>query len=186
MGVFATKDFAPTDDIVDFSYQKISNQELRKRYDYRNDKGECVHNVAPYGLNLKQRGISRLGDAACTRNVASMVNDGHHPDPKHAKASNVAFHLYRSRPPTLWLRATKNIKKGEELYVDYGKKAYWSNRKEILEGHLQKRVRVSHNVPRQRNDVIVMWVDGASRGCNRGRGRAGSTGRGGTRSRGRK
>jgi hypothetical protein len=158
-GVFATKDFAKDELIVDFSYQEISDAQLRKRYDYKNVQGQNVQGVAPYGLNLKLGGKS--GDAACTRNIASFVNDGYNPNPRLAKSANVEFFLYM-RPRELWLRATQNIKKGDELYVNYGKE-YWSNINEIIKGHQQKRVRVSPGVSNNRENVI-MWVDAANRG----------------------
>ena len=67
------------------------------------------NNTAPYGI--EKRG-SRFEDGALSRGIGTLVN--HKPEGR----DNVAL---KDRHHTIWIKALKNIKNGQELYADYGK-----------------------------------------------------------------
>ena len=82
---------------------------------------EFEANPSPYGLVVKK---NRLIDAASTQTglarYANSCKKGN-----NCKGNNSRFSIsHRTNPPTVWLKATKNIKAGDEIFVPYGSK-YW-------------------------------------------------------------
>ena len=82
---------------------------------------EFEANPSPFGLEVKK---NTLIDARSTQSgLTRYANSCRKGD--NCKGNNSKFSIsHRTNPPTVWLKATKNIKAGEEIYVPYGK-AYW-------------------------------------------------------------
>ena len=82
---------------------------------------EFEANPSPYGLEVKK---NRLIDARSTQTgLARYANSCRKGD--KCKGNNSKFSIsHRTNPPTVWLKATKNIKAGDEVFVPYGKR-YW-------------------------------------------------------------
>lgn len=85
-----------------YSGQRISRQELDRRYD---------DFTAPYGLC--GHGNKNCEDAACERGLGSLANGT-----LDYRQANIE---YRVRKGKLCLIATKNIMNGHELLADYGR-----------------------------------------------------------------
>ena len=87
------------DKIVPYHGEILSKAQLDARY----------HNeTAPYGIYISK---NRFEDGALERGVGTLVNH------KPKAQSNAEFIVSNNR---VWLRATKTIRNGEELYVNYG------------------------------------------------------------------
>jgi hypothetical protein len=92
--------------IIRYEGEVVTDQELRRRY---GDK------TAPYAAG--ERGL--YIDGACQRSAGSMAN-GSNKNHKHNAVYAVAL-----GPRTIFLRANKNIRHGEEILCSYGQ-GYWS------------------------------------------------------------
>lgn len=99
--------FQPGDDIIEYIGERINEAELNRRY--------RIH-TAPY--TLKVRGDNNPHgplyiDAAVVRGVGALANH------KPQRRMNAKFAVnYRNNTATL--RATKEIRNGAEIFVDYG------------------------------------------------------------------
>ena len=99
-GVFATQPISKNKRIVDYAGEKISNQEsLRRERRYINN-GEHI-----WCFKLTNRSVI---DAAVGGNVARFINHSCHP--------NCYIDIKKG---VIWIRAARNIRKGEELTYDY-------------------------------------------------------------------
>ena len=67
-------------------------------------------NTAPYGIQLSQ---NRYRDAGCARGVGSLINHD-------SRRANVAYSVDQ-RAKTVSIKAKRNLKNGEELFVSYGR-----------------------------------------------------------------
>jgi len=83
-----------------YNGEKVTGKELDKRY------GD---DTAPYGIGMG----SVYEDGACVRGAGSMAN--HSPKQANAKLS------FDSKNKVFSVKATKNIKNGQEIYVNYGR-----------------------------------------------------------------
>jgi hypothetical protein len=99
-GLFAMKDFRRGDNILRYDGEELTNDCLNARY------GE---NTAPYGISNPE---GRIFDGACQRGPASMAN--HRPGSFNARFVEVS-----GRPEPM-LQALRNIKRNEEIFVNYG------------------------------------------------------------------
>ena len=95
--------FRQGDTIIPYSGEKkLTNQELSNRYgDY----------TAPYGV---QYANNNNEDAACKRGVGSLAN-------RNVGNLNNARLLPNRRNGSIFLRATKNIRNNNEIFVPYGR-----------------------------------------------------------------
>lgn len=89
--------------IIEYDGEKVTASELDRRY------GEV--RTAPYGL---QEG-DYVEDGACRRGVGTVANHGH---PR--RLSNARFYRSRQAPRVFRLKATRHIRNGREVLVDYG------------------------------------------------------------------
>ena len=97
--------FRRDDDIIEYIGETIDRAELNRRYH---------HHTAPYALQVRGDNSNPLYiDAATIRGVGSLSNHraGHHQNARLV----VNFQNNTAR-----LRATKNIRNGEEIFVSYG------------------------------------------------------------------
>jgi hypothetical protein len=90
----------PGDKICPYYGEIINQHQLQERY------GE---NTAPYGIEISD---NRYEDAALERGVGSLLNH------KLRASSNCTFSINRNN--RIDIRATKNIRNGQELHVSYG------------------------------------------------------------------
>jgi SET domain-containing protein len=98
-GVFAKQRITKNTRIVDYAGQKISHQESLKR-EHRHMKKGLI-----WCFQINRRWVR---DAARGGNVARFINHSCHP--------NCYIHIVGD---IIWVRAARNIKKGEELTYDY-------------------------------------------------------------------
>jgi uncharacterized protein len=98
-GVFANQRITKNTRVIDYAGEKISHQESLKR----------EHRYMKRGLIWCFQ-INRLWvrDAAVGGNVARYIN--------HSCRPNCYIHIVGD---TIWIRAARNIRKGEELTYDY-------------------------------------------------------------------
>jgi SET domain-containing protein len=98
--------FRRNDVITEYGGQPITQQELQNRYGMY---------TAPYGA---ERTANIVEDAACRRGVGAMVNHRHGPQ------TNVQMYVGNPNQPAaqrkLKLRALRNIREGQELFMNYG------------------------------------------------------------------
>jgi len=96
--------------------EELAPEELDERYDYG---GWQV--TAPYAVPLPSSPDVVL-DAACVRNVGSLAND---PRGRRGLRSNAEL---TEENGTLWLRATRAVRDGDEILLNYGPD-YWAGAK---------------------------------------------------------
>ena len=101
-GLYAMKKFKANDRVVPYDGEIVTKETLQQRYgDY----------TAPYALELS-KSTNRNVDAACSRGIGSYTNHKIRPQ------SNSKFTVYKGRAG--FIKATKQIKPGDEIYVSYG------------------------------------------------------------------
>jgi len=98
-GVFADQRITKNTRIIDYAGEKISHQESLRR-ERRYMKHGCI-----WCFQLNRRWVR---DAAVGGNVARFIN--------HSCRPNCYVHIVGD---TIWIRAARNIRKGEELTYDY-------------------------------------------------------------------
>ena len=94
--------FRNEDKICPYFGEIINNNELNARY------GEYT---APYGMKLNN---GLYEDGALERGVGTLIN--HRPNAQ----ANTRFSL-SNQTNRVWIKATKNIRNNQELYVSYGR-----------------------------------------------------------------
>ena len=87
--------------VCPYGGELIDNDTLSERYGNKN---------APYAIELSK---NRYRDAGCARGVGSLLNHD-------SRRANVAFSINQSSK-TASIKATRNLKNGEELFVNYGR-----------------------------------------------------------------
>lgn len=141
LGLFAARDFGYNQNIMKLDYDTISDEELKKRYDYTDKDGKAVIGLAPYAFAINSaKGI--IGDAACTRNAPSFANDKTKSRGSGYKGANAIFKPYNwpagSDNWEVWLKSKRSkiqsqnkpgskavaIKAGQEIFIAYGRQ-YW-------------------------------------------------------------
>ena len=98
-GVFATSAISKNTRIIDYAGEKISNQESLRRERRYIDEGHI------WCFKLTNRTVI---DAGVGGNVARYINHGCRP--------NCYIEI---KDGVIWIRAARNIRKGEELSYDY-------------------------------------------------------------------
>ncbi len=98
-GVFATRPITKNTRIIDYAGQKISNRESLKR------ERRYIKTGHIWCFALTQRTVV---DAAVGGNIARFIN--------HSCNPNCYVHITDG---VIWIRAAKNIRKGEELTYHY-------------------------------------------------------------------
>jgi SET domain-containing protein len=98
-GVFADQRINKNKRIIDYAGEKISHRESLKREMRYMKKGTI------WCFQVNRRWVR---DAAVGGNIARFINHSCHP--------NCYVHI---RGHTIWIRAARNIRKGEELTYDY-------------------------------------------------------------------
>lgn len=98
--------FRRDDVILEYKGELIDVAALERRYDEEDEE-----HVAPYGYQTEN---NRVIDSACTRGAASLINHSN-----RARSINCVFD-YDAATKKLYIVATKNIRNGAELFVDYG------------------------------------------------------------------
>lgn len=93
--------FKRGDTIAPYMGEYLTNEELENRYDDL---------TAPYGISVSK---THNRDGACDRGIGSLIN--HKPQAQ----ANVRFSL-NSQNKTISIKASKNIRNGDELFVNYG------------------------------------------------------------------
>ena len=104
-GVFATKNFDKGALVGNYFGQELTRDQLNKRY------GATNADFAPYGLAYSN---NTFLDAACKRSYSSMINH------KPSSQANVSFSVDRLNR-RINVKTSKPIKKGDELFVNYGR-----------------------------------------------------------------
>ncbi len=99
-GVFATAPINKNTRIIDYAGEKISNQESLKRERRYINNGQHI-----WCFKLTNRTVI---DAAVGGNIARFINHSCHP--------NCYIDIKKG---VIWIRAARNIRKGEELTYDY-------------------------------------------------------------------
>jgi SET domain-containing protein len=108
-GLFVTKDFGTGKRLCKYVGEKISDATLKERYG---------NEMAPYVLYLSS---TNLVDARSTQScIARYINSATKPGQISRKTN---ARLLASG----WVVSTRNIKKGEEILMAYGK-AYWNKK----------------------------------------------------------
>ena len=106
--------FRKGDRIGEYVGEKVTDRELSRRYDFRNDAGKLQEQVAPYAITDNKGNIR---DAMCRRNFTAYVNDPYRSEYKsNVKINNHNFTMV----------AKRNIYRGEELLFDYSDE-YWNS-----------------------------------------------------------
>lgn len=100
-GLFATRPFKKNELIIRYRGEKVTPTELEHRYDY-----DGYNVTAPYAID----GV----DAACRRGAAAYINSTH--------GTNINANVRIT--PSLNVRANRAIRKGDELFTNYGRD-YW-------------------------------------------------------------
>lgn len=110
-GLFATRDFRKNEYITHYEGEMISRQEALARRSRGEDSHiKCLHLMGDCIDGIK----GKFAVKGC--GGASLVNDA-----RSQRGNNSRF---ETRNGTIWLRATRDIAKGEELYASYGR-TYW-------------------------------------------------------------
>ena len=113
-GVFATNGtnnhaivFHKDDVLFPYHGEHINEEELQRRYE---------DHTAPYGVKLRVAGRTLYEDGALKRGIGSLPNHG------NQRHSNITFYTAypRNGEPITKEKATKNIRNGDELLVNYG------------------------------------------------------------------
>jgi hypothetical protein len=97
--------------IIEYTGDIVTSAELKERYDKY---------TAPYGLASNFEGL--FIDAACDRSIGSLANK-----PLQSSQSNAKFYYSRTRNEDgtytnkAKIRATKNIRNGQEILISYGR-----------------------------------------------------------------
>ena len=99
-GVYATRPISKNTRIIDYAGEKISNQESLKRERRYIRNGRHI-----WCFKLTNRTVI---DAGVGGNVARFINHSCHP--------NCYVHIVDG---TIWIRASRAIRRGEELTYDY-------------------------------------------------------------------
>jgi hypothetical protein len=89
------------DIVCPYGGELIDKDTLEERYGAK---------TAPYAIQLSK---NRFRDAGCARGVGSLINHDN-------RRSNVAFSVNQAAK-TVSIKATRNVKNGEELLVNYGR-----------------------------------------------------------------
>jgi SET domain-containing protein len=98
-GVYATQTISKNTRIIDYAGEKISNQVSLKR------EGRYIKNGHIWCFKLTNRSVI---DAGVGGNVARFINHGCKP--------NCYIDIKKG---VIWIRAARNVRKGEELTYDY-------------------------------------------------------------------
>jgi SET domain-containing protein len=98
-GVYATQSIPKNTRVIDYAGQKISNQESLKR------ERRYIRNGHIWCFKLTNRTVV---DAGVGGNVARYIN--------HSCEPNCYVHIVDG---TIWIRASRHIRRGEELTYDY-------------------------------------------------------------------
>lgn len=117
LGLFATRNFGINELIAPYFGELLTYQQLERRYGYGDD-GVAVY-AANKSKNVRNQHKSLVIDAACRRSLASYINSkvtgvrgGRRGHPTNCRFVN-------STPTTINVRATRNIRAGEEFILDY-------------------------------------------------------------------
>lgn len=114
-GLFAKKDFKKGEVICKFSGDLIDNDEVEKR----DVGGERSH----YFIALDDNLTLDVYGSSC---LARYANDAEGFGKIQGKGNNSTIYANKRGSPGAYIAATRNIKSGEEIFVDYGKD-YWDN-----------------------------------------------------------
>jgi SET domain-containing protein len=98
-GVFASERINKNKRIIDYAGEKISHQESLKR------ERRYIRKGLIWCFQINRRWVR---DAAVRGNIARFINHSCHP--------NCYVHIVGD---TIWIRAARRIRKGEELTYDY-------------------------------------------------------------------
>lgn len=126
-GLFATEDIKKGQWITPYFGETIPKTCLDQRYPGGEDS------LAPYTVEYGAGGRTRYVDSACRRGIAGMANalfdENNNPLPKEDHNAVLLYRKYekakRGRSPVkhtrmLWLKATKAIPAGHEIFCHYG------------------------------------------------------------------
>ncbi len=105
-GIFAKKNVPKNTFIIEYTGEKISKKEGTKR-----DKQSLKHTRTTYIFELTERYDI---DGSSDTNTAKYANHSCDPNCK------ISIRKQSDENRHIWLRAARNIKKGEELTFDYG------------------------------------------------------------------
>lgn len=111
-GLFTTKDIAKGDIVCEYEGEKLTWKECLKRNQDQKGKGGYYFFITNKNCVDAQYTLSALGryanDAAGPGRVAGLRN-------------NCVYEVQKGKP---YIKATRNIKSGSEIFVSYGKE-YW-------------------------------------------------------------
>lgn len=90
--------------IIQYNGEVLNKEELDDRY------GSKDSETAPYGYQVNK---DRYIDSACLRSAGSLANH------KPLKTANAKLYFYTG-DKNVYIKATKNIRNNEEIFVNYG------------------------------------------------------------------
>ena len=109
-GLFAMRPFKKNEWICPYGGEHITEKTLDRRY-----PGDAL------GAYVEKVDKNTFYDAACRRGIGSIANGS----PTSQNSNVVAMTRYVGKSP--WLRATRNIRTGEELINNYGDEYFLGN-----------------------------------------------------------
>lgn len=110
LGLFATRKFRKNEQVAEMGGVRMTYREVKEYYEYMDEKGSTVTPTLPYAIRLSDNDVL---NADCLRGAGSYANSKRGRNPS-----------YNAKIGNKWLRATKNINPGDEIFVPYGR-SYW-------------------------------------------------------------
>lgn len=111
-GLFATNGtsnndvvFKKDERIIQYNGEVLNKEELDERY------GGDAKDTAPYGYHVNK---DKFIDSACLRSAGSLANH------KPLREANAKLYFYTG-DKNVYIRATKEIRNNEEIFVNYGR-----------------------------------------------------------------
>ncbi len=140
LGLFATRDFKRRHRVAHYGGEILTPAEIDARYGWLpDDSGEMFVTTAPYALGLVDS--ENVRDAARIRGAGAYCNDPRNTPYKANAALGCRY-----------IRAVVDVKKGEEVFVDYGEH-YWTRAGVIRQANRIESCKVSDREPMCRQMV---------------------------------
>lgn len=115
IGLFATKEFKKGQKIADYRGRIMSQAEYDKLDNWEGVYGVEIKKGEVMNADTTQDGLGRYANHCRPKNIRA----------KHCKGNNAKISIsHRGDDPKVSLKATKKIRPGQEIYVNYGPN-YW-------------------------------------------------------------
>lgn len=125
--------FKAGDTVCEYNGQVITQVKKKERYQ---------GHTAPYAV---QYNANRVIDCACKRGVGALANTN------RQKGNNATFSI-NTRSQTIKVKATKNIRNNEEVFIAYGSHSGWQKRVSVMSRRTrEQRSRAQGKKPKRAN-----------------------------------